>query len=317
MANAQGPSSTHAPAAANAPQCGADVPRSATLVLAPKSRRRTTTGVADAGRASHARSYRVQPPGSQATAAHRREHYRALAKPRAHIPLTVVGRGSGLTRLFAAIGLVVALIAVPDTARSVIAQSQSRVGVAPPPRTSADDARLIEALAIAPGATVAEIGAGSGAMTIRMAREVGTTGRIYSSELGDKQLRDLRKAVTDAGVTNITVVDGDPNQTRFPDACCDALFMQNVYHHFADPTAMNASILRALKPGGRIAVMDFAPRNGASSPPAERADDGGKHGVTADTVKSELTAAGFEFVRSESLGRDDNRAFLVVMRKPG
>jgi tRNA A58 N-methylase Trm61 len=194
-------------------------------------------------------------------------------------------------------------------------QSQARVGVAPPPRTSADDARLIEALAVSPGSTVAEIGAGGGAMTVRMAREVGAAGHVYSSELGDKNLRDLRKAVTDAGLSNVTVVSGDANQTDFPDTCCDALFMQNVYHHFADPTAMNASILRALKPGGRLAVMDFAPQNGTTAPPPERSDDGAKHGVTAETVKSELTAAGFEFISTEPRG--ERRAFLVVVRKPG
>lgn len=181
------------------------------------------------------------------------------------------------------------------------------------PDRAAESARLIEVLGVGPGSTVAEIGAGQGATTVVMAREVGASGRIYSSELGDARIRDLRKAVTDAGMTNVTIVTGDPNQTDLPEQCCDALFMQNVYHHFADPAAMNASILRSLKPGGKLAIIDFTPDSGESAPPAERGSPGNKHGVTADTVKSELTAAGFEFISTERIERS---GFLVVMRKP-
>jgi predicted methyltransferase len=214
--------------------------------------------------------------------------------------------------LLGVIGVIGALDPIVRRADGVALQTAR---AAPRSDRAADGARLIEVLGVGPGSTVAEIGAGEGAMSVIMSREVGASGRIYSSELGDARVRELRKAVTDAGVTNVTVVTGNPNQTDLPEQCCDALFMQNVYHHFADPAAMNASILRSLKPGGKLAIMDFDPDSGESAPPAERGSNGTKHGVTADTVKSELTAAGFEFISTER--RSERSAFLVVMRKPG
>lgn len=226
--------------------------------------------------------------------------------------MAMMGPGSRMNRVatmvVAALGLLVPCTLVAQTAQT------ARAATARSER-AADGARLIEALGIHAGSTVAEIGAGGGEMTLIMAREVGASGRIYSSELGDDRLRDLRKAVTDAGATNVTIVSGDPGQTDLPEQCCDALFMQNVYHHFANPPAMNASILRSLKPGARLAIMDFPPDSGESAPPAERGSTGSKHGVTADTVKDELTAAGFEFISTDR--RTARSSFLIVMRKPG
>jgi predicted methyltransferase len=89
--------------------------------------------------------------------------------------------------------------------------------------------------------------------------------------------------------------------------------MRSVYHHFADPAAMNASLLKSLKPGGRLAVQDFGPPPGAESPtPAGRSEDG-HHGVTAPTIKRELEAAGFEIVSAAEFGL---RGVLVVARRP-
>ena len=111
----------------------------------------------------------------------------------------------------------------------------------------------------------------------------------------------------------VTVVAGDAVKTNFPDAGCDAVFMRNVYHHFADPAAMNASIARALKPGARLAIVDFSPPPGSEAPcPADRGKDG-MHGITADTLSREMKEAGFEPVSSDV---GDRRWFMVVVAKP-
>jgi predicted methyltransferase len=72
--------------------------------------------------------------------------------------------------------------------------------------------------------------------------------------------------------------------------------MRLVYHHFGDPPAMNASLLKSLKPGGRIAVIEFKPKTGKSAPPGKRGE-GDDHGVMPETVIEELKAAGFTDVR--------------------
>jgi SAM-dependent methyltransferase len=94
--------------------------------------------------------------------------------------------------------------------------------------------------------------------------------------------------------------------------CCDAIFMGNVDHHFADPVVMTKSMAAALKPGGRVAVVDFAPTRGTEAPtPADRANEK-THGVTAESVARELKEAGLEVVQREP-GND--RWFMVVATK--
>jgi predicted methyltransferase len=91
--------------------------------------------------------------------------------------------------------------------------------------------------------------------------------------------------------------------------------MRNVYHHFADPAAMNASIARALKPGGRLGVLDFAPPDKEAARPADR-DRDGMHGVTSASVERELKAAGFAVVSTDAGPSGPDRWILVVAAKP-
>jgi ubiquinone/menaquinone biosynthesis C-methylase UbiE len=172
--------------------------------------------------------------------------------------------------------------------------------------------RIFEALHARSQSTLCEIGAGTGELTLEAARRVGPEGHVYTSELGDDRVRTLRERVGSSRLPQITVVTGDPAQTNFPQAACDALFMRNVYHHFAEPAAMNASIEAALKPGGRVAVVDFRPPGDEAASPADR-DNDGTHGVTADTVSRELQAAGFVPITTES---GTGRWFMVVAAKP-
>ena len=180
---------------------------------------------------------------------------------------------------------------------------------------AADIERLVEALKLSPGSVVAEIGAGGGELSTGIAKRVAPGGRVISSELGAARVQSLRDAIAKSGAANVEVIDGNEARTNFPDGCCDAVFLRNVYHHFGDPPAMIGSILRALKPGGRVAVIDFPPRgNAATAPPGKRGENS-SHGVSAATVASELTAAGFQIVKSEEQP-SVSRWFIVVGAKP-
>ena len=179
-------------------------------------------------------------------------------------------------------------------------------------QNAADAERLIKALDIHSGSSVGEIGAGGGELTFAIARAVGERGRMFSNELNKDRLEALRKEAAKAGLQNVTPIEGRENETNFPEECCDAIFMRNVYHHFGDPPAMNASLLKSLKPGGRLAVIDFTPPPppGGENPPGHRAEDN-HHGITAPTLERELKAVGFEIISSETT----NRTVFVVARR--
>ena len=174
--------------------------------------------------------------------------------------------------------------------------------------------RLVQVLDLRPGSVVADVGAGSGEVTVEIARQLGSESRVYSTDINQDRLSEIRAAVAKNGLSNVTVLEGDPNRTNLPDGCCDALFVRNVYHHFADPPAMNASVLRALKPGGRFAVMDFPPDGPVRDVPPDKRASGKDHGVFRDTVAAELKAAGFDNV--QVLPEWQGVAFLVLARKP-
>jgi predicted methyltransferase len=177
---------------------------------------------------------------------------------------------------------------------------------------AADAEQLVRVLAVDPGDTVAEIGAGRGSLTLAIARAVGATGRVFTSELGDKNIATLRRAVEQSGLEQITVVESHASRTNLPERCCDAIFMRDVYHHFADPAAMNASLFQSLEPGGHLAIIDFRARGEEAGRLASRGERSG-HGVNPDTVSAELKQAGFEVLTVEPAR---GRNFIVVARRP-
>jgi ubiquinone/menaquinone biosynthesis C-methylase UbiE len=157
----------------------------------------------------------------------------------------------------------------------------------------ADAARLVEVLQLATGSTVADIGAGTGVLTVLVARGIGAAGRVYSTDINPDRLKEILASATTAELQNVTVLEGSSSRTNLPDGCCDGVFMRHVYHHIAEPPEINASILRSLRPGGRLAIVDFPPRSGRTSPAGARGETSADHGVSPQTVIEELRAAGF------------------------
>jgi len=159
------------------------------------------------------------------------------------------------------------------------------------PNDAADVARLVDLLNVHGDSVVADIGAGSGSLTVRIASHV-PQGVVYSTDILPAQLQAIRNASERAGLKNVTVVEGGLAQTNLPEGCCDGIFMRDVYHHFGDPPTMNNSLLHSLKPGGRIAVIDFPPRSGHTAAPGGR-DQAPDHGILSQDLIGELKAAGF------------------------
>ena len=172
------------------------------------------------------------------------------------------------------------------------------------------EADIFKAAGLSVGATVCEIGAGDGALSIAAASAVGPAGRVYATELSNK-LKQLQSAVVAVGLSHISVVEAHDDRSNLPDATCDVLLLKDVYHHLSSPSRMNRSMLAALKPGGRVAVVDFTPPNDEAPVPGDRGKDG-MHGVFPDTVVREMKEAGFESVSTAS----GKRWFVVVLAKP-
>jgi ubiquinone/menaquinone biosynthesis C-methylase UbiE len=175
-----------------------------------------------------------------------------------------------------------------------------------------DPARLVAALSLTRGMSIAEIGSGDGSLTIALARHVGAEGQVLTTELGDERLKALRKAVERAKLPQVRVVAAATDATNLEAGCCDVVVMRDVYHHFADPAVMNASLLQTVRPGGRLAILDFEPRDGGQREAGDRAN-GNQHGVARDVVVKELTVAGFTGVSVRSIS---GRRFMVLAERP-
>ena len=159
-----------------------------------------------------------------------------------------------------------------------------------------DAPKLVDVLGLKPGMSVADIGTGGGAMAVVLGKWIGT-GRVYATDITESALRTTREYAKKEGLTNVTVIEGGADRTNLPDACCDAVFLRHVYHHITEIAAFNKSLLTSLKPGGRLAIIDFVGRKGSPLPAGVPANRGG-HGIPPQVVIEEVTAAGFKHVRT-------------------
>jgi SAM-dependent methyltransferase len=180
--------------------------------------------------------------------------------------------------------------------------------------------RLRHVLALKPGMWVADVGAGAGEVTVALATAVGPSGHVFSTEIDPEGLEQIRAAVAAATLENVTVVQAQAQDTGLPTTCCDAVLLRRVYHHLTDPAAINVSLLRALRPGGVLAVIDFPPTLSWlwAWPPKGVPGNRRGHGVAAHLVVAEVTASGFELVQviDDWPGRSPLASYCAVFRKP-
>jgi ubiquinone/menaquinone biosynthesis C-methylase UbiE len=169
--------------------------------------------------------------------------------------------------------------------------------------------RLREALALRTGMVVADIGAGKGQLTRALAGTVGPGGHVFATEIDPDRLQALRAMLAGARLANVTVVEAKARDSGLPAACCDVIVLRRVYHHVTDPAATNASLLRALRPGGLLAVIDFPPPFFIGR---------GSLGVPAQSVVDEMKANGFEMLRlrRDWPGRGPLETYCALFRKP-
>jgi ubiquinone/menaquinone biosynthesis C-methylase UbiE len=176
---------------------------------------------------------------------------------------------------------------------------------------------LVKLLELQPGMTVADVGAGFGAWTMRFSKAVGPSGRVYSTDVGAPQLAALREAAKREALGNIIVVEGAANTTNLPARCCDAILIRDAYHHLTQADAIVRSLAAALKPGGRLAVIDFPPRPNSDVPSGVPADRLG-HGVPSEVVEREVGGV-LKHVRTIPEWNANSQPaalYLVLFQKP-
>jgi ubiquinone/menaquinone biosynthesis C-methylase UbiE len=166
------------------------------------------------------------------------------------------------------------------------------------------------------GQVIADVGAGEGEIGFAAATAVGETGKVYLTELDEDKVAALRKAATGKKVKNVEILAAAEKETKLPGNCCDAIVLRRVYHHFTAPKEMDASLLHSLRPGGLLAVIDFAPRKSLteSDPVKGVPSNRGGHGIPKKILVEELTAAGFKVEKSFDDWPEDG--YCVLFQKP-
>jgi predicted methyltransferase len=145
--------------------------------------------------------------------------------------------------------------------------------------------RVVADLAIAPGATVADLGSGGGYFTFRLARAVGPSGRVYALDVDAGMNEHVAGEAAEQGLANVTTVLAAPDDPRLPEPV-DLVFTCNTYHHLEQRAAYFRAVReRYLAPGGRIAIVEYRP-------------DVTRHSTPREAIEQELSAAGFRLVKA-------------------
>jgi predicted methyltransferase len=173
--------------------------------------------------------------------------------------------------------------------------------------------RLAALMEWKPGTVAADIGAGDGEYTFATVERVGAAGKVYATEIDAKKLAELRGEVAKRKLGNVIVIESKEADTGLPTGCCDAIFLRRVYHHLTKPVEFDANLVRSLKPGGRLAIIDFAPRAGLDPVEGVPSNRGG-HGISQKIVIEELSAAGLQVEKTVNDWPGDCYCVLFVKK---
>ena len=127
---------------------------------------------------------------------------------------------------------------------------------------------VMDALGIADGAMVADLGAGGGWFTVRLARRVGPSGRVYAQDIQPQMIESISRRVSREGLANVRTVLGTADDPRLPGAL-DAVLIVGTYPEISDPVTLLRRVAASLKPSGRLGIVDFTLEGGGPGPPLE------------------------------------------------
>ena len=159
--------------------------------------------------------------------------------------------------------------------------------------------RVMDLLGIEPGKNVADIGAGSGWFTVRAARRVTRSGRVYAVDINPEAIQYIDQRAKKEHIQNIKTVVSNPDDPKLPANSIDAVLMLKTYHEVAHPVLLLRNLRASLKPGARLGIID---RNG----------NGENHGVSKDVVVREAAQAGYELRDSQDFVKADGMDYFLI-----
>ena len=166
--------------------------------------------------------------------------------------------------------------------------------------------RAIDVLKIEKGATVADVGAGSGYMTVKLSKKVGPQGKVYATDIQQGMLDLLNKRLVKSKITNVTTVLGTQDDPRLPPDALDLVIMVDVYHELSQPQVMLGKIRASLKSGGRLVLLEY--RKEDPDVPIRP-----EHKMSVADAKLEVEAEGFKLTKTNE---DLPRQHILIFTKP-
>jgi ubiquinone/menaquinone biosynthesis C-methylase UbiE len=163
----------------------------------------------------------------------------------------------------------------------------------------------MDALQIGEGSTVADLGAGGGWFTIRLADRVGPNGKVYAEDVQPQMLESIKRRVQRAQLTNVQTILGTESDPRLV-APVDAVLINDAYHEMRQPVVMLRNVAKSLKPNGRIGIVEFKKDGLGPGPPMEER-------VDPERVIRDAEQAGLRLVSRETFLR--YQYMLVFTRK--
>jgi SAM-dependent methyltransferase len=153
--------------------------------------------------------------------------------------------------------------------------------------------KALDAIGVAAGSSVADVGAGSGYFTVRLASRVGSTGRVFATDIQPEMLKLLGVRLERDRITNVTLVQGTVDDPMLPAGAIDMILMVDVYHELAYPQRILRGLHRALRPGGRLVLLEYRKED-------PRVPIRIEHKMTVGEAKLELEAEGFRLTRVDN-----------------
>ena len=152
----------------------------------------------------------------------------------------------------------------------------------------------LQAIKLVKGSTVADVGAGSGYMTVKMAKRVGPTGKIYANDIQPEMLSLLRQRLAKEKIANVETVLGTVDDPKLPAGAVDLILMVDVYHEFSEPQKMLRRMHEALKPGGRLVLLEYRKEDPAIPIRPE-------HKMSVVEAKLEVEAEGYKLSKVDEV----------------